>query len=78
MSNHTLSLKSINSQPTLLGEKDVLKIIQLLPGIQTSVEGSTGLCVRGGSHSHNMILIDDVPIYNIDHFFGSILKGKSR
>lgn len=69
-SKHRLSLKNIESQPLVLGEKDVLKTIQLLPGIQPALEGSTGLQVRGGSHSQNLILIDNVTIYNIDHAFG--------
>lgn len=70
VSNHRLSSKSMALQTLFFGEKDVLKTIQLLPGIQPVIEGSTGLQVRGGSHSQNLIIIDDVPIYNIDHAFG--------
>lgn len=70
MSSHALSLSDLESQPMLLGEKDALKAIQLLPGVQANSAGSAGISVRGGSHSHNLILIDDVPVYNIDHLIG--------
>src|SRR5699024_10744564 len=51
-------------------EKDVLKAIQLLPGVQTGNDGSTGLFVRGGSPDQNLILLDGVPVYNVSHLFG--------
>ena len=70
LGNHRLSMKEINQLPKLLGEADPIKAIQLLPGIQTSGEGNTGFHVRGGGMDQNLILIDDVPIYNAGHLFG--------
>lgn len=60
----------IKSSPSLLGEADVLKTLQLLPGIQAGNEGSNGLNVRGGSPDQNLILLDGVPVYNASHAFG--------
>ncbi len=56
--------------PSLGGEQDILKAIQLTPGVQSATEGSTGLNVRGGNNSQNLILLDNVPIYNASHLFG--------
>ncbi|WP_159517730.1 TonB-dependent receptor [Sunxiuqinia indica] len=56
--------------PGLLGERDLVKSLQLLPGIQMGKEGSSGLYVRGGDASQNLILLDGVPVYNINHLFG--------
>ena len=55
---------------TLLGEKDVLKTLQLLPGVQSGSEGSSGMYVRGGGPDQNLILLDGVPVYNATHLFG--------
>ncbi len=60
----------IKSLPALLGEADVLKSLQLLPGIQAGNEGTAGLNVRGGSADQNLILLDGVPVYNATHAFG--------
>jgi len=60
----------IKSLPSLMGEADVFKSLQLLPGVQGSNEGSSGLNVRGGSPDQNLILIDGVPVYNASHAFG--------
>ena len=60
----------IKSVPALLGETDVLKTIQLLPGIQGGYEGTSGLNVRGGSADQNLVLLDGVPVYNSAHAFG--------
>lgn len=67
----------IKSVPALLGEVDVLKTLQLLPGIQAANEGSSGLMVRGGSSDQSLILMDGVPVYNATHAFGlfSIFNG---
>ncbi|MBE0677044.1 MAG: TonB-dependent receptor plug domain-containing protein, partial [Bacteroidales bacterium] len=56
--------------PVLLGEADVLKVIQLLPGVQSGTEGSTGIYVRGGGPDQNLFLLDGVPVYNASHLFG--------
>lgn len=60
----------IKSVPALLAESDVMKTLQLLPGIQAGTEGSSGLYVRGGSPDQNLVLLDGVPVYNASHAFG--------
>ncbi len=65
-----ISAKTIQSIPSLLGEVDVLKAIQLLPGIQSGTEGTSGFYVRGGGPDQNLILLDGVPVYNANHLFG--------
>lgn len=65
-----LSIEMIKSLPALLGETDVIKTLQLLPGLQSGSEGSTGLYVRGGAPDQNLILLDGVPVYNANHLFG--------
>ena len=56
--------------PTLFGEKDILKSIQMLPGVKAESEGSCGFEVRGGTAAQNLVLIDNAPIYNPGHFVG--------
>ncbi len=70
MSSIDLPMKAIEKIPPLLGERDVLKAIQLLPGVQSGSEGSSGLYVRGGGPDQNLILLDGVPVYNASHLFG--------
>jgi hypothetical protein len=70
MSSAQLSAVTIKSLPALLGETDVAKIIQLLPGVQNGNEGTSGLYIRGGTPDQNLILLDGVPVYNISHLFG--------
>ncbi len=65
-----LSAKEITAIPSLFGEPDVLKTIQLLPGVQGGTEGTSGFYVRGGSPDQNLILLDGVPVYNASHLFG--------
>jgi hypothetical protein len=65
-----LNLKDIEMIPVLFGEKDILKTIQLLPGISNSPEGSTGLNIRGGSIGQNLILLDEAAVYNSSHLAG--------
>lgn len=65
-----LQMDKLDKLPVLLGEKDVLKIVQLLPGVKSGGEGSSGLYVRGGGPDQNLILLDGVPIYNASHLFG--------
>lgn len=70
MSTISVPIAQIKTLPALFGEVDVLKILQLLPGVQSGGEGSTGLYVRGGSPDQNLILLDGTPVYNASHLFG--------
>ena len=65
-----MKIETIQSLPALFGEVDVLKSIQLLPGIQSGGEGNTGFYVRGGGADQNLILLDEMTIYNASHLFG--------
>ena len=69
MSSVTIDAAQIKSLPALLGEVDVLKVLQLMPGVKSS-EGSTGMYVRGGGPDQNLMLLDGVPVYNASHLFG--------
>jgi len=70
MSSVELSVDRIEKLPAFMGEKDIIKAIQLTPGIQSGSEGSSGLYVRGGGPDQNLILLDGVPVYNASHLFG--------
>lgn len=70
MSTIDVPIEQIKSMPVLMGEADVLKSLQLLPGIQGGTEGSSGIYVRGGGPDQNLILLDGVPVYNASHLFG--------
>ena len=70
MSVEKLSAKTIKSAPALLGEVDVLKVIQLLPGVQSTSEGSSGFSVRGGGYDQNLILLDEAAVYSASHLMG--------
>lgn len=65
-----ISMKEANKLPALLGEKDIIKSIQLLPGVRSTGEGSSGIYVRGGSSDQNSILLDNIPLYNTSHLMG--------
>jgi hypothetical protein len=65
-----IPIEQIKAMPAFLGEVDVLKVLQLLPGVQSGSEGSSGLYVRGGGPDQNLILLDGVPVYNASHLFG--------
>ncbi|MDB5017265.1 MAG: TonB-dependent receptor [Mucilaginibacter sp.] len=65
-----LNMTQINQVPVLMGEKDILKTISLLPGIKSAGEGNTGFYVRGGASDQNLILLDEATVYNASHFFG--------
>lgn len=65
-----LDIKQINKIPALLGEVDVVRAIQLLPGVTTMGEGASGFNVRGGNIDQNLILLDEAPVYNSSHLFG--------
>ncbi|HEY8397084.1 MAG TPA: TonB-dependent receptor [Flavihumibacter sp.] len=90
MGTENLDMKTIAKLPVLFGEKDVLKSIQLLPGVKSNGEGGTGFSVRGGATDQNLILLDEAPVYNASHLLGffstfnsdalkdaSIIKGNS-
>lgn len=70
MGEMSIPIQQIKALPALLGETDVLKALQLLPGVQSGGEGTSGLYVRGGSPDQNLILLDGVPVYNASHLFG--------
>jgi len=70
MGKITLPMEQIRSIPAFLGEVDLLKTIQFLPGVRNAGEGSAGIYVRGGGPDQNLILLDDAPVYNTGHLFG--------
>jgi len=70
MSVNKLNMSTINKLPALLGEVDVIRSIQLLPGVSTVGEGATGFNVRGGGVDQNLVLLDEAPVYNSSHLFG--------
>lgn len=70
MGKVSLQIEQIKSIPAFLGEVDLLKVIQLLPGVRNAGEGSAGLYVRGGGPDQNLILLDDAVVYNTGHLFG--------
>ncbi|TDB63791.1 TonB-dependent receptor [Arundinibacter roseus] len=70
MSVNKVDIKTIRKIPALLGEVDVIRSIQLLPGVTTVGEGASGFNVRGGDVSQNLVLLDEAPVYNSSHLFG--------
>lgn len=70
MGKAKVGVETIKSLPALLGEVDVLKVIQFLPGIQSAGEGNSGFYVRGGGPDQNLVLVDDAIVYNASHLFG--------
>ena len=70
MSKIEVPIKQLKSLPAILGEVDIMKTLQLLPGVQSGGEGTSGLYVRGGSPDQNLILLDGVQLYNVNHLFG--------
>ena len=70
MSVQSLDMITMKKIPALMGEVDVIKTIQLLPGVQAASEGSSGFSVRGGGTDQNLILLDNAPIFNASHFLG--------
>ena len=77
MSSIDIPLHAVQKLPVLFGETDVLKTIQLMPGVQSGSEGTSGVYVRGGGPDQNLILLDGVPVYNVNHLFGffSVFNG---
>lgn len=70
MSTIEVPVSQIKSVPSLFGETDVIKALQLLPGVKAGSEGSAGMHVRGGGPDENLLLLDGVPVYNVNHMFG--------
>lgn len=70
MSAVEVPISQIKNIPTIFGENDLIKALQLLPGVQAGTEGSAGFYVRGGGLDENLLLLDGVPIYNVNHMFG--------
>lgn len=77
MSKIDIPIEKIKEIPALFGEKDVLKVLQLMPGVQKGSEGSSGFYVRGGGPDQNLIILDDATVYNAFHLFGffSLFNG---
>lgn len=72
MSTSVIAMATIKQIPVLMGETDVLKALQSLPGVQSGTEGTSGLYIRGGGPDQNLILLDGVPVYNPDHLYGFV------
>jgi len=70
MSTNTLSGKEISSIPVLGGEADLIKTLQLMPGVTKGADGTSDLFVRGGAADQNLVLLDGAPVYNTGHLFG--------
>jgi len=70
MSVERMSIDEIKNIPVIFGERDVLKTLQLLPGVKQASEGNSGFYVRGGAADQNLILLDEAPVYNASHLLG--------
>ena len=70
MGTITVPVTQLQKMPVFMGESDIIKILQLLPGVQGGSEGNSGLYVRGGGPDQNLILLDGVPVYNASHLYG--------
>ncbi|MEI7499495.1 MAG: TonB-dependent receptor [Bacteroidota bacterium] len=70
MSTFRMDIKTIQRIPALMGEVDIIKAIQMLPGVQSVGEGSSGFSVRGGAPDQNLILLDEATVYNASHLMG--------
>ena len=77
MSRIDIPISQIKKIPAFLGEKDVLKVLQLMPGVLKGSEGNAGIYVRGGGPDQNLIILDDATVYNASHLFGffSLFNG---
>ena len=69
ISNHKMSVQQISLMPSI-GEVDIFRSLQLLPGVSATNENSSGLYIRGGQPQENLVLLDGIKVYNVDHFFG--------
>ena len=70
MSTVEIPVRQVRSMPTIMGETDLIKAFQLMPGIRGGSEGASGLLVRGGSPDQTLLLLDGAPVYNVSHLFG--------
>jgi hypothetical protein len=70
MGTETINMAAISKVPVIFGEKDLLKTIQLIPGVKSAGEGNSGFFVRGGGADQNLILLDEAPVYNATHLLG--------
>ncbi len=73
-----IPISKIKELPAILGEPDVLKVVQLLPGVQSGQEGTTGFYVRGGNSDQNLVQLDEAVVYNPNHLFGLFSTFNSR
>ncbi len=78
MSVTDIPIKRISEVPVILGETDVLKVVQLLPGVQSGNEGTTGFYVRGGNADQNLVQLDEATVYNPNHLLGLFSTFNSR
>ena len=65
-----IPIQQIKTLPAIAGERDLMKVVQLLPGVQSGQEGTTGFFVRGGSADQNLVQLDEATVYNPNHLFG--------
>ncbi len=70
MGTEVLDMKSVAKIPIVFGERDLVKTIQLMPGVKSNGEGSNGFSVRGGATDQNLIILDEAPVYNASHLLG--------
>lgn len=70
MSAIEVPIEQIKAVPAIFGEIDLIKALQLLPGVQSGTEGTAGFYVRGGGPDENLVLLDEIPVYNINHAMG--------
>jgi len=76
MSKIDIPINQIKKIPAFMGEKDVLKVLQLMPGVQKGSEGQSGIYVRGGGPDQNLIILDDAVVYNASHLFLMVMPSK--
>lgn len=79
MGTVSIPKRAMLEAPMLLGERDVMRVVQLMPGVQKGREGTSGLYVRGGGAGQNLIILDDAPVYNAHHLLGffSLFNGQA-
>ena len=70
MSVTKVSIKQVKYLPTIAGESDILKVMQLMPGVSAGAQGGTSMFVRGGDADQNLVLLDEATVYNVGHLFG--------
>lgn len=73
-----IPVATVLKMPSLAGEADILKVLQLLPGVQAAQEGTTGYAVRGGQADQNLVLLDGAPVYNPSHLLGLVSTFNPR